>query len=219
MKKKRRIIFERTDRLETLCDGVFAVVMTVLVFDLKVPKTEGPLVDEIWKLWPKFASYIISFLLVGIYWIAHHNQFNYIRRMDRNFIWMNILFLMLVSLIPFSASLIGEHPFEQTSIIVYALNLISIGFVMRAYMHYATKEHRLVDSSLDPVLVDRIKKIVLIQPVAYMIAIAISFFNVRASLFFFLMVPPVFIFPGIMEWLLPLIEPVLNKTANEKEND
>src|SRR6187549_1393686 len=100
----------KTDRLETLTDGVFAIVMTLLVFDLRPPNPayvsdEAAMMREIAQLLPSFASYLISFIILGVYWVGHHSQFQYIRRGDQMLLWLNIVFLMCVALVPFSAGL------------------------------------------------------------------------------------------------------------------
>jgi uncharacterized membrane protein len=101
-------------RIEALADGVFAIAMTLLILEVKVPDLLPDqieqLPDRLLQLWPNFAAFGISFLICGVYWVGHHAQLHYIRRSDRFFIWLNIVFLMVISAIPFSAALIGEYP-------------------------------------------------------------------------------------------------------------
>ena len=101
-----------TDRLETLADGVFAIAMTILVFEITVPDLATGELDQLGSkllaLWPKLLAYVISFIVLGIFWIGHHNQFAFIRRANRTFLWLNIVFLMLIAFIPFSAALLGR---------------------------------------------------------------------------------------------------------------
>src|SRR2546426_4222781 len=93
-------------RIETLADGVFAIAMTLLAFNLTVPEvlpTQDPSVvlpGELVGLLPRFAIYAISFVVLGIYWVAHHAQFRVIHNADRTLLWINILFLMLVAFVP-----------------------------------------------------------------------------------------------------------------------
>src|SRR4030088_188078 len=94
------------NRIEALTDGVFAVAMTLLVLDIKVPELEPPLAGaelplKPLALWPKFLSYLISFVILGVYWVGHHIQLSFIRRADRPLLWINILFLLWVALVPF----------------------------------------------------------------------------------------------------------------------
>ena len=98
-------------RIMTLADGVFAIVLTLLVLDIKAPKaiSEAELISKLLALWPKLFSYIISFVILGILWFGHHMEFHYIRRSDRIHIWLNLLFLMCIAFIPFSAALLGSN--------------------------------------------------------------------------------------------------------------
>ena len=101
--------------------------MTLMIFNIKVTEipnelVRSQLVHEVFILWPKFLVYIISFVMLGVYWVGHHDQYHYILRTDRVFLWINIFFLMCVSLIPFSMGLLGQYPAERTALVVYGLN-------------------------------------------------------------------------------------------------
>ena len=102
-----------TGRIETLVDGVFAIVMTVLVFDIHVPlQTEVDqvgLASALSLLAPNLLSYVITFVILGVFWVGHHNQYFYIRRADRVLLWINILFMMCVALLPFSAGVFSRY--------------------------------------------------------------------------------------------------------------
>jgi len=91
-------------RIEALTDGIFATVMTVLVLGLSLPQaglSESGLEGEIVNLSPSILAYVFSFVVLGVYWIGHHNQFHYIKRTDRVFLWVNILFLLTIGFVPF----------------------------------------------------------------------------------------------------------------------
>ena len=99
-------------RIEALTDGVFAIVMTLLVLELSVSAiAEGSVHAELWPrlidMWPKFLSYAVTFLMLGFMWIFHHRQFSHIKRSDNVFAWINIIALMFVALLPFSTSMLG----------------------------------------------------------------------------------------------------------------
>src|SRR5688500_13101903 len=90
-------------RITTLADGVFAIVMTLLVLGIDVPEVPEEeiadrLVDEVLWLWPLIAAYVVSFLFLGIYWMGHHVQFHYMRAVDTTVLWLNIVFFMFVCL-------------------------------------------------------------------------------------------------------------------------
>src|SRR5215470_5668536 len=91
-------------RIEALSDGIFAVAMTLLVLDIKPPAVmqATALPRELLALWPRCLSYVVSFLMLGIYWVGQHNQFHLIRWADRTLLWINVVFLMAISFVPFS---------------------------------------------------------------------------------------------------------------------
>ncbi len=104
----------KPNRMEALSDGVFAIVMTLLVIELSVPlisklKAAEELGGMLTEMWPKFLAFAVSFLVLGILWSIHHFQFHFIKRSNGMFTWINILFLLSVALIPFSTALIGEY--------------------------------------------------------------------------------------------------------------
>jgi uncharacterized membrane protein len=93
------------DRLIFFSDGIFAIAMTLLVLEISVPEVPSDLAAaevpaEVLALWPKFFSYVLSFLVIGTYWIAHHQTFRYVASYDRTLLWLNLLFLLSISFIP-----------------------------------------------------------------------------------------------------------------------
>jgi uncharacterized membrane protein len=134
------------NRLDQLADGIFAIVMTILVFDIKVPIVWGPLDNmglwlQIKALSPVFLSYILSFSLLFTYWRAHHFFISvYAKNIDSKLTNINALFFMLISLIPFSASILGEYSRNELSIIIFGIHTILIGLTlywMRRYVLYS----------------------------------------------------------------------------------
>jgi uncharacterized membrane protein len=123
-------------RLEFLTDGIFAIVMTLLVLEITVPQisshapdvVQADLLKKLLDLWPKIFSYVISFMILAIYWRAHHRQFHYIKQADGVLVWTNIMFLMAVSFLPFSTALLGEYIDQQISVLIYGGNSIVIAF-------------------------------------------------------------------------------------------
>jgi len=195
-----------TDRVETLADGVFAIAMTLLVFGISVPELRGAAVDHLPSslidLWPKLLAYVLSFVVLGVFWIGHHNQFFYIRRASRTFLWINILFLMFVAFIPFSAQLLGRYPGQRIAVILYGLNMIVVGLSLYLVWWYATSGRRLVDPDLDPATVGIAARRILSGPVAYTIAIVVSLMSVPAALVIYALVPLLYILPARIDRVL-----------------
>lgn len=179
-------VFFATNRIEALTDGVFAIVMTLLVLELRIPEiAESAVAVELPKgileLWPKFVSYIVSFVVLGIMWISHHRTFHYIKRSDSTLLWVNLAFLMVVALIPFSTSLIGDYATAQFPFVVYGIHLFLI-FLMRFILWtYATGKYRLVMREIDPQLLTRCKLITIGGSVIVLFAVGISFVSLAVA--------------------------------------
>jgi uncharacterized membrane protein len=189
-----------THRVEALGDGVFAIAMTLLILEIRLPNlhepTPGELARSLLALWPKFLCYAISFITLGVYWVAHHLHFVTIRRADRTLLWINILFFLTIGLVPFSTALIGEYLNQQIPVILYGVNMIVIGLVLYLHWIYATKEHRLVSPDVSPQLVSTVKHVILMGPLVYVIAIGLSFCSTMTSLVLYLLVNLLYIIPG-----------------------
>lgn len=185
-----------TNRLETLADGVFAIVMTILVLDLRVPTTVGPggLAGDLAGLWPRFATYGISFIVLGVYWFAQHQIFFFLSRVNRTIVWMNIVFFMGIALVPFAASLLGAHPDDRVAIAFYGILLALLALLGYVIWWYMTGDRGLVDQDLDPVLVRKIRAWFLGGPVVLPFAIALSFVSTFLSLLVYLILPVIYIF-------------------------
>jgi uncharacterized membrane protein len=134
---------DNPDRLVTLTDGVFAIVMTILVLDLEIPGAgEGQSVaDGLRDLAPTFSAFVISFLIVGMYWVWHRGVFAQVRYANYQILWLNLLFLLPVSMIPFAASTLGSHPDDATALHLYGAILITVTLfrsVLNWYLHRHT---------------------------------------------------------------------------------
>ena len=195
----------RTNRIEALSDGIFAIVMTLLVLELKVPhlqdNSNGELLRYLLSLSPVFISYVISFIILGIYWVGHHNQMHFIKKSDRTFLWLNLMFFMFVSLVPFSAALLGEFHTDQISVIIYGLNLSFCGLSLFLIWRHAILA-KLTEESLSQDFINMVNTRILTTPVICLLAIGVSFINVSVSLV--LLAAPIifYILPGRLDKLL-----------------
>ena len=188
------------DRIITLTDAVLAIVMTLLVLEIAVPQlsqsevgTELP--KRLVEMWPDISSYATSFIILGFFWIGHDDQFHYIKRANKTLLWITIFYLLFVAFIPFSTSLIGKYGDQQISVIIYGINIIIV--LVWAYLQwkYVTKEHRLVDGDLDPKLIVKMSRRMIVGQILYLIAIALSFLNTQVSLILFILIPVYYLIP------------------------
>jgi uncharacterized membrane protein len=113
------------DRLIFFSDAVFAIVMTLLVLDIRVPDVaaQEEVPGLVFELWPKILSYVLSFLVIGLYWIGHHQTFRYVQSYDRTLLRLNLVFLLSISFIPFPTDLLGEYGGLRFAVIFYAASL------------------------------------------------------------------------------------------------
>lgn len=111
-----------TNRLEAFSDGVLAIVITIMVLEMKVP--EGSSWSDLTHILPKFISYVLSFVYIGIYWNNHHHLFQAIQKVNGRILWANLFLLFALSLIPFTTGWMGENQFAHHPVILYGLNLL-----------------------------------------------------------------------------------------------
>jgi uncharacterized membrane protein len=201
-----------TTRVEAFSDGVFAIAATLLVLDLRMPElppeavAHGALTAEILHAWPKLLSYVISFAIVGFFWVWHHLMFHYVRTTDRTFLFLNNLFLMLVAFMPYPAGLLGRYGGTRLAVTLYGGTLVAIGLVYVALWRYASNAHRLIDPGLSPRLVRRVSHIILAAPIVNALAVGVGLVQPRASLVMFLLVPLAYIVPGPVNRMLRVRE-------------
>jgi uncharacterized membrane protein len=112
-----------TNRLEAFSDGVIAIIITIMVLELKVP--HGAELGALAPLLPVFLSYVLSFVYIGIYWNNHHHMFQLTERVSGAVLWANLHLLFWLSLLPFSTGWMGENHFERWPTVVYGLNLLA----------------------------------------------------------------------------------------------
>lgn len=178
-------------RLDQLSDSIFAIVMTILVFQIRLPMlygevSNGVLWNEITTLVPLLLSYVLSFALLFTYWRAHHFFISvYAKNVDLTLTNINAIFFMLISLVPFSASLLGGFSTNELSIIIFGAHIILIGLTlywMRSYVFYS-------ESIKNPEIPKREvlgSTVRTLAPVIFaLIAMPIAFFSIKLSLILF----------------------------------
>jgi uncharacterized membrane protein len=187
--ERRREAGRELDRIVFFSDAVFAIAITILVLDIRVPDGLSPteLPDQVLNLGPKYLSFVISFLVLAIYWQAHHRVFRAITGYDRTLVWLNFLFLMAVAFLPFPTSLLGEYSKEQISVVIYATNAAMASLLLVAISWYATSGHRLVAPDLDDEAegVQRFQGLAV--PVVFLLSIGVSYFSPMAAMYSWLL--------------------------------
>lgn len=183
-----------TGRIEALSDGVFAIVMTILVLDLKAPAKPDCLGHDLFRgfisgLGEPLFNFFISFLLLSLFWIWQHRQFKEIRRTDPVHITINLMFLAVLSLIPFSTSLMSRFIDLWEADMVFHFNILAAGLLLLFNWHYATRKDRLVDSDIDPQMVAREMRRSFTAPLMALFGIFTSFFITGDSSVVYILIP------------------------------
>ncbi len=147
-KTYNQIAGQNLGRIEALSDGVFAIAMTLLVLDLRVPvsaaiKTEADLYGAFCALTPNLLSYFLSFMTLGIFWTGISTQFGYIKQSDRHQNWLTLFFLLFVSLAPFTTAFLSQHILFKFAVGLYWLNIFLLGLFIFLHWAYALKHGHL----------------------------------------------------------------------------
>jgi len=168
------------ERLVLFSDAVFAIAITLLVLELKVPEPEaarlaGGLGAALLAEIPKFFAFFISFAVIGFYWVAHHRMFRHIRRCDGTLIALDLLLLLFVAFLPFPVALFGSFRREPTAIVFYAVSMALTGLSLNLLWWYATRKRRLVAPDLDRAVVRYIQFRAAFPALVFAISIPLAF--------------------------------------------
>jgi uncharacterized membrane protein len=183
-----------THRIEALCDGVYAIAMTLLIlsFDIITPTERNIGLDINQRLidqWPDLLHYVESFVILAFFWVRHHQQFHFIKRSDYKILWWNIAALMFLCLIPFSTSIVSDFGHLKTVSIVFESNIFVVGLLYYMQWAYATKNHRLVDKDLGNDVIKAFKAVNLVVPAVSLVTIAVSLFLPRLGTSLYILLP------------------------------
>jgi uncharacterized membrane protein len=180
------------ERLAALSDGLFAVAMTLLVLDLKVPAAEAirsdtALLDALSPLAPRLLIYLMSFLTLGIFWVGQQTQLSHFVRGDRHLTWIHLAFLFAISLMPFSTSLMAEFIVLRAALLIYWLNILALGAVLLLSWRYA-KRAGLVREDGPAALDMSVERRIYAAQALYALGAALCLFNTYCSIAFIILV-------------------------------
>jgi len=179
---------DETARLQAFSDGIFAVALTLLVFELRVPDPGGPpLLAQLVGLWPKALSFALSFATVLIMWANHHGLFRAVRRVDAHLLFTNGLLLMLVTFVPFPTAVLGDHLTGATAqdakvaASFYALTYVAINVAWALMWHSIAHQRARVAPALSDGDARRMHRSLLVGFVSYLAAVALAWWSAMAS--------------------------------------
>jgi len=173
-------------RLAGISDGIFAVGMTILVLTLAVPAANEVRTDsDLWKalvhLLPGVVTYFMSFLTLGIFWVGQQTQLSQVERSDRDYTWINLAFLLFVTLVPFSTALLAAFYQSRIALVEYWLNILVLGVLILAGAEYAARTH-LFNEARRTIIIHAVRRRVYTAQGLYLAATVLCFVDTRLSI-------------------------------------
>jgi uncharacterized membrane protein len=178
-------------RLDQLADSIFAIVMTILVFEIRIPDyvglvNEQTLLQALFNLYPVFLSYLLSFSLLFTYWRSHHFIESILaKNIDTKFSNLNAIFFFFVALVPFSSHFLGKYSYSETAIIFFALNIILIGLSLFVMRQYVIRSKTIENASFTKTENEHANMRILFPVGAAIVAIFVSFFSSNSAILLF----------------------------------
>ncbi len=175
------------ERIIFFSDAVMAIAITLLTIDLQVPQiaanvAAAQLPEGLLQMASRFASFLISFLVIGIFWMSHHRYFGFIKRFDGRLMLMNLIFLLFIALMPFTASLLGQYSQLPIAVGAYSLDVAALGLALWGCWSYAAHNHRLIDQDLDPRLIREMNLRATLTPLLFLISVPMAWVNVQLTI-------------------------------------
>jgi uncharacterized membrane protein len=169
---------KETTRVEAFSDGVYAIAITLLVLEIKVPHAaDGPLAAALLRLWPSFVAYGLGFATIGVMWLNHHRLFQMIHRVDDVLLFINLLLLLLVSFTPFPTALLAEHlgsDNARVAAMLYTGNSVLLAVCYVSLWRYAARDGRLLGRSVDRAHADALSRQYSYGPLYYVAAFLVA---------------------------------------------
>ena len=190
------------ERMILFSDAVFAIAITLLVIEIKIPEIHENVSDKallvaLGQLIPKFVGFLISFIFIGLYWTIHHRMFGFVTSYNRRLLFLNLLFLFFIALMPFSTGFYSEYAgklfrYQLTvPLTFYVLNFCSIGFVNYFMWRYISNpKYKLTEPPIDPSILKFAKARALIVPIVFLLMLPVAYlFNIMIAVYMPMLIP------------------------------
>lgn len=202
-----------TSRIEQFSDGIFAIVITLLVLTLQVPKIENEnsvfdILNALFKLLPNFMSFFMSFFFVAVFWVAHHQLFHTLKSSTRGLLWLNNLFLFFITFNPFPTALLGEYPSNPAAVIFFGFIYLttSLSFAILRWYGWVKSDTTSDDFSAETIKSAMINSF--LPPIFYAIGIGIAIFETKIAIAIFFITPLILILPMRLRFHSPKKEDI-----------
>lgn len=182
------------ERLVFFSDAVFAIAITLLALEIRLPVEAAELSDQqlfrsLVSIWPKYLSFIISFLVIGNFWIAHHRRYRSITRYNTRLLLLNLLVLMSIAFIPFPTAVLSENG-NRTATIFYSLSIATTGLLSALLWWYVSQENHLLEDNFDTDLARRNLISILTVPAVFLLSIGLAYINPDLAKFSWMLTAP-----------------------------
>jgi uncharacterized membrane protein len=190
------------ERVVLFSDAVFAIAITLLIIEIRVPAIhtvdvgEMDILSAMFNLVPKFIGFVVSFFMIGMYWTRHHTLFGYVVNNTPKLMWLNLFFLLSIVLMPFSTGIFGEYSTPKTihlktPLIIYVLNICYSAIMLYMLWRYVgNPANKVTDGSLDPNIVRNAKARIITMASVFALAIPVAFINGYVARYVPLLIPP-----------------------------
>ena len=185
----------KLEHVISFSDAVFAFAITLMALSIDIPDlpsnlTQTELLDKLYDLFPQFESYVISFAIIAIFWVSYHQVFNHIKGSHIVMVYLNLLFLLLITLLSLSTSLVINYGDYHIPYVIYSFIVILTSSLLTLIWWHATKDKLLIDKNLHPLYIKGVMLTLLSIPLVFTVSIFISFINLDiAEIFWLVMVP------------------------------
>ena len=176
-------------------DAIFAFAITLMTLSIDIPDlpanlTESQLLSALYDMYPQVESYIISFAVISIFWVSYHQVFNFITRSHISMVYLNLMFLLLITFLSITTSLVIEYGSYQIPYVIYCVVVILASSLLALIWWHATKDYRLVDKGIHPLFIRGMMINQILVPFVFAISILVSFFNLDIAQYLWLVIVP-----------------------------
>jgi uncharacterized membrane protein len=181
----------KIEHVISFSDAVFAFAITLMAISIDIPDlpsdlSQSQLLEKLRDIYSQIEDYIISFAVIAIFWISYHQVFNHIKGSPISMVYLNLLFLLFITLLSLTTSFVINYGSYQISYILYCVVVIVTSSLLVLIWQYATKDHRLVDKNMDPLFIKGTFFLLLSIPIIFGISIIISFIDLAIAQYFWL---------------------------------
>jgi uncharacterized membrane protein len=176
-------------------DAIFAFAITLMTLSIDIPDlpanlTESQLISALYDTYPQVESYVISFAVISIFWVSYHQVFNFITSSHISMVYLNLLFLLLITLLSITTSLVIEYGSYQIPYVIYCVVVIMTSSLLALIWWHASKDYRFIDKDIHPLFIRGMMVNYLLVPFVFAISIIVSFFNLDVAQYLWLVIVP-----------------------------